>query len=221
LDGTGVLFSDFRRALDPGVSTIVVSYPPDPDIGYAGLEETARSRLPRSGPFALLAESFSGPIGIAIAASRPAGLQGLILVGSFARNPRPLLAALRPLVRFLPIGAVPIGLLAWPALGRFGTPALRAQFADALSRVPLSTIRSRLRAVIDIDVSALLPQIEVPALYLRASEDRLVPKRASAAFSAVPGIRFAEIEGPHFLLQARPAAAAARVGAFLPEVRAL
>ncbi len=221
MDGTGALFSDFRRALDPGIRSIVVSYPPDPDIGYTGLEDIARSLLPRSAPFALLAESFSGPVGISIAASRPAGLRGLILVGSFARNPRPLLAPLRPLVPFLPIRSVPIGLLARPALGRFGTPALRVQLADALSRVPSSAIRNRLRAVLDIDVSSLLPQVEVPALYLRASEDRLVPKRASAAFTAVPRIRFAEIEGPHFLLQARPAAAAARVEAFLPEVGAL
>jgi pimeloyl-ACP methyl ester carboxylesterase len=215
MDGTGTLFSGFCRALDPLIRTVVVSYPPDQGTGYAGLEPFVRSLLPRNGPFVLLAESFSGPIAISIAASRPAGLCGLILVASFARNPRPLLAPLRPLVGLLPIRRVPIGLLAWPTLGRCSTPALRAQLRDALSRVPCEVIRSRLRAVLDINVSELLAQVEVPVLYLRASEDRLVPRPASAALTAMPRLRVVEVQGPHFLLQARPTATAALVEAFL------
>src|SRR5262245_52178733 len=89
LDGTGALLAGFRRTLGPGIRTIVVSYPPDPDIGYVALEGVVRALLPQDQPFVLLAESFSGPIGISIAASRPVSLRGLILVSSFARNPRP------------------------------------------------------------------------------------------------------------------------------------
>lgn len=218
LDGTGALLAGFRCALATRIRTSVVSYPRDPDVGYAGLEGVVRALLPRDEPFVLLAESFSGPIGISIAASRPAGLRGLILVSSFARNPRPLLAPLRPLVGLLPIRRVPIRLLAWPALGRFATPALRARLADVLSRMPPSVVRSRLRAVLEIDVTRLLPKIDVPVLHIRASEDRLVPRSASGAFSAIPRLRFLEVEGPHFLLQACPSAAAAHVEAFLREM---
>jgi pimeloyl-ACP methyl ester carboxylesterase len=219
LDGTGELFSGFRNALSPGIRTTVVSYPPDPGSGYAELEAIARSLLPRDMPFVLLAESFSGPIGIAVAASRPSGLLGLILVCSFASNPRPLLAPLGPLVRLLPIRLAPIRLLAWPALGRFATPALRSQLADALARAGHSVIRSRLRAILEIDATALLPKIDLPVLYLRAAEDRLVPRSAGAALMMAPQIRLIDIEGPHFLLQARPSAAAAHVKAFLREVQ--
>ncbi len=218
MDGTGVLFSGFRRALDPAVRTVVVSYPPDQEIDYTGLEGIVRGQLPQDEPFVLLAELFSGPIGISIAASRPAGLRGLILVCSFSRNPRPLLTPLRPLVRLLPIRSVPVALLAWPALGRFATPALRSELADALSRVSPSVVRRRLRAILDIDASALLPRIGVPVLHLRASEDRLVPRSASAELERVPQMRFAEVEGPHFLLQASSSAAARHVEAFLRTV---
>jgi pimeloyl-ACP methyl ester carboxylesterase len=72
--------------------------------------------------------------------------------------------------------------------------------------------------VLSVDVSAVLPQIVVPVLYLRASEDRLVPRSASDALTIVPQIRLTEIEGPHFLLQASPSAAAAAVEAFLSEM---
>jgi len=218
LDGTGALFGAFRRALDRGVRTVVASYPMDKDAGYAELETVARSLLPRDAPFVLLAESFSGPIGISIAASPPAGLRGLILVCSFALNPHPALAFLRQLVPFLPIGLIPTRLLAWPAFGRFSTPVLRVRLADVLSRVPPAVINARLRALIEVNVAARLALIGVPALYLRASEDRLVPGSASAVFAAVPRIRIGEVEGPHFLLQASASAAAAHVMAFLREI---
>jgi pimeloyl-ACP methyl ester carboxylesterase len=220
LDGTGALFLSFLNALDPDIRTIVVSYPHDRAMDYAGLERIVRSRLPEPDPFVLLAESFAGPLAISIAASPPAGLRGLILTCSFARNPRPWLAPLRPLVRLLPVRAVPIVLLAAPALGRFTTPALRAAFAEALSHVPPAAIRGRLGAVLAVDVAALLARVDMPALYLRASKDWLVPRSALDDFRAMPRIGFAEIEGPHFLLQARPHAAAAYVQAFLREIGA-
>ncbi len=221
LDGTGCLLRGFHDALDPTVSTVIVPYPRNRDLDYGGLEGIARSFLPRTKPFALLAESFSGPIAISIAASHPTGLRGLILTCSFARNPRPSLAPLRPLARYLPIHAMPTVLLVWPTLGRFATPALRSGLADALSRVSPSVIRRRLRAVLEVDVSVLLARVDVPVLYLRASEDQLVPRSASEELSAMPRIRFAEVEGPHFLLQAMPSAAAAHVQAFLREIEVM
>jgi hypothetical protein len=58
----------------------------------------------------------------------------------------------------------------------------------------------------------------LPVLYLRAAEDRLVPRSAAAVLTMAPQIRLIDIEGPHFLLQARPSATAAHVEAFLREV---
>jgi pimeloyl-ACP methyl ester carboxylesterase len=72
--------------------------------------------------------------------------------------------------------------------------------------------------VLEADVSALLPRVDVPVLYLRASEDQLVPRTISDELTAIPSIRFVEIEGPHFLLQARPSAAAAHVHGFLQNI---
>jgi pimeloyl-ACP methyl ester carboxylesterase len=218
LDGTGRLLRDFRRAIGPHARTILVSYPADQPLDYTALEAIVRSRLPTRKPFVLLAESFSGPIAISIAANRPAGLRGLILACSFARNPLPMLAPLGPSIRLLPIRWAPVALLAWTTLGRYATPTLRSELADALRRVSPSVIRKRLRLVVDVDVSPLLARVAVPILYLRASEDRLVPRSGSYALAAMPHVRFVEIEGPHFLLQANPSTAAAYVQEFLREV---
>ena len=218
LDGTGRQLRDFRKAIGPHATTILVSYPADRPLDYTALEAIVRSRLPTRKPFVLLAESFSGPIAVSIAASRLAGLRGLILACSFARNPIPMLAPLGPLIRLLPIRSMPPALLSWPTLGRFATPTLRSQLREALGRVSPSVIRKRLRAVLEVDVSALLVEVGVPVLYLRASEDRLVPRSASDDLAATPRLRVAEVEGPHFLLQANPSAAAEMVQAFLREI---
>ena len=87
LDGTGRLFDDFIAALGPDVDAIIASYPTDQALGYAKLEPIARSFLPADRPFFLLAESFSGPLGVAIAAAPPPGLMGLILAAPSCAAP--------------------------------------------------------------------------------------------------------------------------------------
>ena len=88
MDGTGIELADFVAALAPELEAIVVTYPNDRPMDYAGHEVVARASLPIDRPFVLLGESYSGPIAISIAASAPPGLIGLVLCCSFARNPR-------------------------------------------------------------------------------------------------------------------------------------
>ena len=216
LDGTGLLFADFIASLGPEVKTIVASYPSDTPLGYSELEPFARSFLPHDQPFYLLAESFSGPIAISIAASSPPGLLGLVLSCSFARNPVPLLALFRPAISAVPISAIPTALLSFFVLGRFVSPVLRGALAKSLALVVPSVLHSRVRAALSIDVSALLQRIKVPLLYLRASEDRVVPKSSSLLVSSLaPDVKIAEFSAPHFLLQALPSQAASSVASFM------
>lgn len=216
LDGTGLLFADFAAALAPDVDMIVASYPTDAPLAYPELEPMARSFLPPDRPFFLLAESFSGPLAIAIAASPPPGLLGVILCCSFARNPLPLLAPLRSALGTVPVRALPMALLSFFVLNRFATPALRAALAQALGRVAPAALRARARAALSADVSALLPRVGIPLLYLRADQDRIVPRTSSELIaSLVPHAEVVEFPAPHFLLQVLPRRAAATVTAFM------
>lgn len=218
LDGTGLLFADFSAAFGPEVEVIVASYPTDIALGYAELESVARSFLPQDQPFFLLAESFSGPIGISIAASAPPGLQGLILCCSFARNPAPMLRFLRPLVGMLPVSTMPIGLLGHFLLGRFASAARLGALAKSLALVAMPVLRARARAVLSIDVTTALTRVQVPLLYLRAAEDRVV-SHASAEWVAdhAPHAKLVEFVAPHFLLQTLPLPAASQVAEFIEE----
>lgn len=222
LDGTGLLFADFAASFGPDVKVIVVSYPPDTTLGYSELEPIARSFLPNDQPFFLLGESFSGPIAISIAASRPSGLLGLVLCCSFARSPRPALAVFRPLLAVAPVAALPLALLSFLVLGRFSSPALRRSLAESLAQVSPSTLRARAHAALAVDVSASLPRVGVPVLYLRASEDRVVPESASQSIVALaPTTKVVEFPAPHFLLQVLPSQAAVAVREFMGNARGL
>jgi pimeloyl-ACP methyl ester carboxylesterase len=142
LDGTGDFFAPLLDALSPSVPTQVVRYPLTGASDYPTCEAIARAALPTDRPFVLLGESFSGPIAIAIAATAPPGLIGLVLSATFVANPRPHLGVLRPLLPFLPFRSDPLSLALsrFRVLGRWATPYLRALHRDILKRLPSETI---------------------------------------------------------------------------------
>jgi pimeloyl-ACP methyl ester carboxylesterase len=216
MDGTGELFVPFVDALGTAFDVVVVRYPPTEPLDYAALERVARQALPPDAPYVLLAESFSGPVAVAIAASRPPGLIGLILCCSFVRNPLPLLSGLRGMVRLLPFRWVPVRLLGAILMGRHATPSMHAALAHSLEQVSTNALKARMLSVLAADVSARLAQVDVPVLYLRAADDRVVPTSASRlASTLLPEMHVVALQAPHFLLQAVPAQAARHIVDFV------
>jgi pimeloyl-[acyl-carrier protein] methyl ester esterase len=216
MDGSGALFAPFIAALGDAVDTIVVAYPTDVPLDYAGLTAFARERLPRDRPFYLLGESFSGPIAIALAAASPPGLQGLILSCSFARNPVPLLRAARPLISILPVSHHFAPLLHPFMLGLGQSGPVRKVLRAALAAVPPTVVKARMRTVLDVDYTAPLAAIVVPVLYLQASRDRVVSVAALRHIRSIKAdVKVVTIDGPHLLLQMAPRDAAGAVLGFI------
>ena len=89
LDGTGMRLGAFIERIGSEFDTQLIGFPVDTALDYAQLEAWVRARLPVGRPFALLAESFSGPLAVRIGAAPPAGLTAVILCGSFVRSPYP------------------------------------------------------------------------------------------------------------------------------------
>jgi pimeloyl-ACP methyl ester carboxylesterase len=66
-------------------------------------------------------------------------------------------------------------------------------------------LKHRIAAFSRIDVSALLPQIEVPILYLNALSDRILSRNDAMMMQQnLANFERVDIDGPHLLLQARP-----------------
>jgi pimeloyl-[acyl-carrier protein] methyl ester esterase len=215
LDGTGARLVEFARRLAP-VEGHIVGYPRDRPLGYDGLETLVRAALPVRGRFFLLAESFAGPLAIRIATDPPPGLAGVILCGTFAKNPFPWLRPVRGLAVRLPIKSLPRWLRA-PMLWGSGDPRRAPpQALRSMAAVDAAVIRRRLAEVFDLDDTQRLERVALPVLVLAARRDRIVPRRATRGIAAaLRAAELVEIDGPHLLLQSRPAECAAAVLRFI------
>ena len=215
LDGTGLLFEPLLRVLPQTISPLVVRYPPDQPLGYDRLLPMVLESLPKDGPFVILGESFSGPLALMAAATEPPGLKAVVLVATFAAKPVPYIPAflgriLRPWM-FRPA----------PLLVRLKTrlPSRSAQrelLLKANSVVRPEVWMTRIRAVLSVNVVEELRRCKVPILYLRASDDCVVPACSLRLITQQrPDVRVTAIKAPHLLLQTRPAEAAEAIQSFL------
>jgi pimeloyl-ACP methyl ester carboxylesterase len=214
MDGSGTLFDAFVAAL--GSKSIVVSYPPDRALGYEQLESLVESALPSDEPYVLLAESFSGPIAISLASKSRPGLQAVVLVCTFAKLRRNRTSRfLHTLFASFPFWRLPVLFGSAALLGRFNSAVLRSKLSIAIRGVSPAVWRCRLRSVLNVDVTSHLQRIQVPVLYLRASDDRVVSAAASALISRINArAKVVAIEGPHALLQTNPTACASAIRVF-------
>jgi pimeloyl-ACP methyl ester carboxylesterase len=220
LDGTGILFGPLLEHLPPHLRPIVVGYPGDERMDYDALLPRVLRALPTDEPFILLGESFSGPLALLAADSRPPGLQAIVLCASFVRCPRRVPACLvehfvQPLLFRLYTRFRMTAVL----MGRHSSPEVRADFADAMAAVRPEVLAHRVRQVLRVNVAAQLLRCPVPMLYLRADRDVVVPKRNAEEIRRVlPGVTVTTINAPHMLLQTQPAQAAAAIVQFVSQV---
>jgi pimeloyl-ACP methyl ester carboxylesterase len=217
MDGTGQLFNDFVEALPNALEAVTVRYPTERCLSYSELENFVRAVCPTSGPFMLLAESFSTPLAIQYAAANPENLVGLVLCAGFATSPvrgwRQLLGRLLvPLLFRIPLPNLAAKL--W-LVGPDASPSLLAAVRSAVSSAQSKVLAARLRAVLGCDVRAELGQVVVPVLYIQASQDRLVKASCLEELRRIkPQIAVAVLDGPHLLLQREPRQAAEVVAGF-------
>ena len=217
MDGTGQLFNDFVEALPNALEAVTVRYPTERCLSYSELENFVRAGCPTSGPFMLLAESFSTPLAIQYAAANPENLVGLVLCAGFATSPvrgwwQLLGRLLAPLLFRIPLPNLAAKL--W-LVGPNASPSLLAAVRSAVSSVRSKVLAARLRAVLGCDVRAELGQVVVPVLYIQASQDRLVRASCLEELRRIkPQIAVAVLGGPHLLLQRGPRRAAEVVAGF-------
>jgi pimeloyl-ACP methyl ester carboxylesterase len=204
MDGTGKLLLDFSHALPKQMRRVIPIYLADRFLSYADLAGLVRSFCEDSEPFVLMAESFSTPLAIQVAAERPKNLKALILCAGFAESP------VRGPARWLGWVLAPV-LMRIPLLdstirsrlaGEDATEELMAAGRKAIASVQPHVLAGRLRAALTCDVRSTLERINVPILYLQAQHDRLVGSRCFAQIRRLrPDIQTRVIDGPHFLLQ--------------------
>jgi pimeloyl-ACP methyl ester carboxylesterase len=213
LDGTGLMLSEFAAALGAFTEVKIVRYPHFQPWDYDALLSFVRTQLPDT-PHVVIGESFSGPLALRLAQEGQTELRGIILGASFARLDLPFKKAISCLTGIVSPRIVPTDILAPFLLGRWSTAVHRRRLRSTLTQVSPQVLSVRAKAALAVDQTTG-GNIRLPVLYLRASEDRLIPKSATNVIAALaPRIEIREIAAPHFLFQAAPMECAAAVRTF-------
>jgi pimeloyl-ACP methyl ester carboxylesterase len=220
LDGTGLLFQQAAEVCPDNLETQVQALPNNESLDYRELADRLVGNLPQSGPFILLAESFSGPLALELAARQPPGLVAVVLVATFVVPPK------RGGLTFLPWSFIfrfspPIFIIRRYLVGSRASP----EVLDILKTIPRlvapEVMAFRIRLVSSVDSRNALRSCPVPILYLQASEDRLVPERSLLEILRVrPDVEHRQIDSPHFVMQICPKEAWKLLLAFLGTLQA-
>lgn len=205
LDGTGRLFGPIIPLLKPLFELVTVTYP-DLD-SFSEYVDCAQNQLPPEPGYSIVAESFSGPVALALMARQHNQIGPSVLSATFARSP---LAELTRMANYIPDHMFSIG-----ASSEFSQDVYALDGEDLSQTQPLpvnvtdqldgAVLKHRCQVLSRIDVSALLPGIEIPILYLHAKHDRIVAEsHAEMMQQNLPNVQRVDIDAPHLLLQTRP-----------------
>jgi pimeloyl-[acyl-carrier protein] methyl ester esterase len=201
LDGTGDLFEHFIAATPGGFETKVIAYPHDEQLTYPDCVDFIRNKLPKTEPFLLLGESFSGPVSILAAAESPVGLKGLVLCNTFAVRPAWAGFKLLPwkLAFSFPFPSYKIGLF---LVGSANTKTWAKPIRDANRKATPLVHAHRMRSALSVDVRDSLASVDVPILYLQGTKDRLVWSNSlRRILKTKPDVFVSKIDAPHLVLQ--------------------
>lgn len=205
MDGTGELFQAFKHALPSEMDVTVVSYPGYSPLGYNELLEIVQDSVP-AGEYVVVAESFSSPLAVKLAAEQPVGLLGLVMCAGFVTCPvrgpmRWLAEHLGPLL--FQTGLSRLAEMIF-LMGDNPSHGLMSDVLRAVAWVAPGVMSRRLREVLDVDVRKELARVQVPILSLFSANDQWVDLECKREMLMTREMQSVTIDGPHMLLQRAP-----------------
>lgn len=202
LDGTDLLLDRFVKSAPVGRPVAVVPLPDAPVDNYEALCDAIAPRFRSLAPCHLIAESFSGPLGILLAHRYPDAVSQLTLVASFADSPIPFIARRLPWSLMFRI-PMPQFVARYFFVGADQEMAVRPR--SAIQQTSIGTLVSRINCLMNVEVSSQLAALRCHVDYILAKNDRLVSKRLLTHIKqANRAVIVREVDGPHLILQTRP-----------------
>jgi pimeloyl-[acyl-carrier protein] methyl ester esterase len=216
IDGTGIFFEPLIHALPPDLPFSVITYPPNVILSLEEHARFAEQHMP-PGNVVIVAESFSGLVGLELLRRHPDNVKGAVFSAAFAEPLHEKLIhglSVIPALELL-IKKVPVSLLDHFLFGPFSRTDLKALLARGIREIDVKCLKQRAQLV-----AAGYPYLEetfsTPCLYLGAARDRIVPHTASSWFAAhFEEFEHAVFDAPHCLLQTRPDECAAMIADFI------
>lgn len=217
MHGSTDLMDDFVASAPPDTRVDVAALP----THLSGYSELAAhfGNDPRLTPDSIvIAESFSGPLAIMLAAR--IGARALILCNTFVKAPYYRALGLFPLALVARFPA-PSFLLRYFIVGTRASDAVVKQVRRAVETVPAKVMGERARSALGVDATPELARCTCPILYLRGTKDHVIREwslKAVTRAATVP-VAVARITGPHLLLKVAPRESWSAIESFLGGVR--
>jgi len=221
LDGTGNLFNPLLEQFAEQSFITVIPYPLDYFIPFEKLTDYIIPLLPKNKPLVILAESYSGPVALSLTSLQDINIRAIILVATFAKYPT---SFLKNISNWLPLSLIirlpiPNFIIRYFCFGNATNRSLSQMLRNAVKANKPNVLAKRARDGASNDVTDLLSNIKIPCLYLAATDDKMVPKKAIDVLKMnISDLEIVMIEGSHFILQIQPEACYKTINNFLTRV---
>jgi hypothetical protein len=132
-------------------------------------------------------------------------MKGVIFVASFLSSPNKYLLQIAKLLPIKALASVPLSNIVYKSLffGQRTSKELLSKFITVTKSIPDLVLKNRLEVMSQQRLP--ITRSDIPSIYIRALSDRLIPSQKGREFTKVfSNIKYIEIEGPHFILQAQP-----------------
>lgn len=177
--------------------------------------------IPSCNPFILIAESFSTPLAVKLAAAHLRNLKGIVLSAGFVFNPvgrwRVLVSILaRPILFRLSRHKLALERL---LIGNGAPSLLQVRLRGALLALDPDVFAKRIRAVLDCDVREDLRKTQIPIIYIQAEHDRLVGRASLKEIQRLrPDTQFVSVAASHLIFQREPRKSAEIIMSFVHQL---
>ncbi len=216
IDGTGLFFEPLTDLLPPSLPVSVIKYPQDTCLSLDGHARFVAEHFPTENVI-VVAESFSGLVGLELLRLKPRQVTGIVFSAAFAE---PLHRTLIHGLSLIPgIGSVikklPVPLLGHFLFGSFSNKRLEALLVRGLHEIDPKCVKQRAGIIAD-GYPRLHDRFDKPCLYLQATRDRVVPPEAASWFAAhFTSFECVEFDAPHCLLQTKPVECSSTIADFI------
>jgi pimeloyl-ACP methyl ester carboxylesterase len=216
LHGTAGLFAPLQSVIPPGFQVQAIAYPTDRACRYDAHYAQVESLLEGRGNLVLIAESYSGSLALRFAAAHPERVRAVILCVSFIAPPVPrILCYLATLPVMLRVPLLDIGIRTFLSGFRAPRQTVRDLRREVRSNRPW-VLAHRIQQMAWVDGRAALKACTMPILCIAATRDRLVGRRSMRRLVRIrPDVPVKWLDGPHLLVQTRPAEVWEHISEFL------
>lgn len=203
LHGNALLFSPLLAELN-SENVECVEFPNNILQSYESLFQWLLKNFDWKQPRILIAESFSGPLALQLAAKFPETIKGVVLAASFCASPtNPSLALLpiRPLMAIKP----PKKALRHFLIGEEATLDEVKNLRSIVSNIPAKVLSQRIRAILSLEASDCPAIRHTPLLILQAQDDNMVPWESQNQLRLhYEHAKTHWLDSPHLILQHSP-----------------